>query len=140
MRKRLAKSSPKLRRGKTGRKPLPLSKKVSGEKLHKGLSTQSNADNIFPSQFCPVQSSPPRKKFGGVRLAIECVEAEQCVCGNTVEECNAAWDVELGIVSHAAEDYRENLNRVRGAEMAGRDPYHWRGRIGLSLALPVHAE
>jgi len=75
-----------------------------------------------------------------VRVVIARVEEERCVCGKTVEECNAEWDTKLGIVSHAAEDYRENLNRVRGAEMAGRDPYHWRERIGLSLALPVHGE
>jgi hypothetical protein len=96
---------------------------------------------FLPKRFGGLRFVAPfLKRIGGLSVLSEMVPAERCTCGNTVEECNAEWDVELGIVSHAAEDYRENLNRVRGAEMAGRDPYHWRGRIGLSLALPVHGE
>ena len=80
------------------------------------------------------------RKFGGVKITMQRVSAPQprgainlrtpgdCPCGKSCADCDDEWDRKLGITGRSADQYSENLAKVRRAELEGLDPYHTKQR------------
>lgn len=136
MSKRLRPTSKKSHRGKRGNECLRLSAKRPRKGKTKDtstrLTTESMNDSTATNNEPMCSTGGKQRSFGGVVVGLRrVVDEEQCPCGKTVSVCNAEWDGFLNITQHTTEDYKENLRKVHGAEAEGRDPYHWRARIGL---------